>query len=99
MYKQNLAIVNNRYGEIERRIFELLAVTGERVFVLGPGGDIMVANAVKDGLFEDKHVEGMAFNITSDTGFQRSFPMTFTYWVTDAGVDFIARFAHGQSLP
>jgi len=37
----------------------MLARTGDRVFVLGPAGDILVANAVKDGFFEDKRVEGL----------------------------------------
>jgi hypothetical protein len=99
MYKQNLGILNNRYGEIERRIFEMLAVTGERVFMLGAGGDLMVSNAVKDGLLEDKHVEAASMIISGSDGFQKSFPMTFTYWVTDAGVEFIARFARGLILP
>ncbi len=98
MYKQNLGILNNRYGEFERRLFEVLARTGERVFVVGPGGDLLVANAVKDGLFEDKQVKGAEWKITGDNGFQKSFPMTFTYWVTDAGVDFIRRYAEGKDL-
>lgn len=98
MYKHNLGILNNRYGEFERRLFEVLAKTGERVFVLGAAGDLLVANAVKDGFFEDKHVQGMNFDIKGSNGFQRSFPMTFTYWVTDAGVEFIKRFASGDDI-
>lgn len=97
MYKHNLGILNNRYGEFERRLFEVLARTSGRVFVVGPGGDLLVANAVKDGLFEDKQVKGMEWKITGN-GFQKSFPMTFTYWVTDAGVEFIRRYAGGQDL-
>lgn len=98
MYKHNLGILNNRYGEFERRLFELLAKSGERVFVLGAAGDLLVANAVKDGFFEDKHVQGMSFDIKSDSGYSKSFPMTFTYWVTDAGVEFIKRFASGADI-
>lgn len=98
MYKHNLGILNNRYGEFERRLFEILAKTGERVFVLGAAGDLLVANAVKDGFFEDKHVEGMGFQVKSDTGFSTNFPMTFTYWVTDAGVEFIRRYARGIDI-
>ncbi len=64
MYKPNLGILNNRYGEFERRLFEVLAKTGERVFILGVAGDLLVANAVKDGFFEDKHVAGMEFDVT-----------------------------------
>jgi len=98
MYKHNLGILNNRYGEFERRLFEVLAKSGERVFVLGAAGDLLVANAVKDGFFEDKHVQGMNFDIKSDTGYSQSFPLTFTYLVTDAGVEFIKRFASGADI-
>jgi hypothetical protein len=98
MYKHNLGILNNRYGEFERRLFEVLAESDERVFVLGAAGDLLVANAVKDGFFEDKHVQGMNLDIKSDTGYSKSFPMTFTSWVTDAGVEFIKRFARGADI-
>ena len=98
MYKHNLGILNNRYGEFERRLFEILAKTGDRVFVLGAAGDLLVANAVKDGFFEDKHIAGMEFDVTGNNGFRKSFPMTFTYWVTDAGVEFIKRFAAGIDI-
>lgn len=98
MYKHNLGILNNRYGEVERRLFEVLAKTGERVFVLGAAGDLLVANAVKDGFFEDKHVAGVEFDVTGSDGFRKRFPMTFTYWVTDAGVEFIKRFAAGGDI-
>lgn len=91
MYKQNLGILNNRYGEFERRLFEILAKSGERVFVLGAAGDLLVANAVKDGFFEDKKVEGMGLLAQGSNGFEKNFPMTFTYWVTDTGIEFIQR--------
>jgi hypothetical protein len=98
MYKQNLGILNNRYGEFERRLFEVLAKSGERVFVLGPAGDLLVANAVKDGFFEDKKVEGMGLYVQGSNGFSKNFPMTFTYWVTEAGVEFIKHFAEGVDI-
>ena len=97
MYKHNLGILNNRYGEFERRLFEVLAKTGERVFVLGAAGDLLVVNAVKDGFFVDTHVEGMGFQVTG-SGYSKNFPMTFTYWVTDSGVEFIKRFAAGRDI-
>jgi hypothetical protein len=98
MYKHNLGILNNRYGEFERRLFEVLAKSNERVFVLGAAGDLMVANAVKDGFFEDKHVVGLDLLVTGDNGFSKKFPMLFTCWVTDAGVAFIKRFASGGDI-
>ena len=98
MYKHNLGILNNRYGEFERRLFEVLAKSNERVFVLGAAGYLWVANAVKDGFFEDKHVEGMGLQVNGSNGFSKNFPMSFTYWVTDAGVEFIKRFASGIDI-
>jgi len=98
MYKQNLGILNNRYGEVERRLFEFLAKSGELVFVLGVAGDLLVANAVKDGFFEDTHAPAMKIEVSSRDGSQKSFPMTFTYWVTDAGVEFIKKFSQGADI-
>ena len=98
MYKENLGILNYRYGEFERRTFAILAETGERVFCVGAGGDILLANAVKDGLFVDSQVEGIRFEVRGDNGFVKNFPMSFVYWVTDAGVDFIARYSAGQDI-
>jgi hypothetical protein len=98
IYKQNLSILNNRYGEFERRLFEILAKTGERVFVLGVAGDLLVANAVKDGFFEDKNVEGMGFEVRGSNGFVKKFPLQFTFWVTDAGVAFINRYSQGVDI-
>ncbi len=98
MYKQNLGILNSRYGEFERRLFEILAASEERVILVGAGGDILLHNAIKDGFFEDKHVEGLNMNIEGSNGFKKTFPLSFTYWLTDAGVDFIKRFAKGNDL-
>jgi hypothetical protein len=105
MYKQNLALLNSRYGEFERRVFEHVAVTGRRVFVVGAGGDFFVANAVKDGLFERLPRPGKGLRVElvtgakdPETGEEFSFPTSFRYYVTDAGVDFIRRFARGESL-
>lgn len=78
MYKHNLGVLNNRYGEFERRLFEVLAKSGGRVFFLGAAGDLMVENTVKDGFFEDKKVEGMGFFVRGSNGFERNFPMTLT---------------------
>jgi hypothetical protein len=76
-----------------------LAISGERVLVVGAGGDILLYNAIKDGLLEDKHVQGESLDIQGSNGFKKSFPLSFTYWLTDAGVEFIRRFAKGDDLP
>ena len=83
---------------VELGLFTELAKTGERVFLLGAGGDILVANAVRDGLFEDKKVAGIGMDISGSNGFKKNFPLSFTFWVTDAGVEFIRRYAAGENI-
>ncbi len=60
--------------------------------------DVLVANEVKDGFFEDKHTEGVGLTVDGSDGFHRNFPMSFTYWVTDAGVEFIRRYSAGADI-
>jgi len=98
MYKQNLGILNNRYGEFERRLFEVLATSGERVFVVGAGGDLLVANAVKDGFFQDTGYEPLKQDVCEINQFGKTFQLSFTYFVTDAGVEFIRRYATGADI-
>jgi hypothetical protein len=40
----------------------------------------------------------MTFDVTASNGFSKSFPMTFTFWVTDAGVAFITRYVGGHDI-
>ena len=98
MYKKNLGIVSNRYGEFERRLFEILAKSKERIVVVGAGGDILLANAIKDGFFLDQKVSGMNLDIKTNTGFQQSFPMSFTYLLTDEGLNFINKYSSGVEI-
>jgi HNH endonuclease len=98
MYKHNLGILNNRYGEFERRLFEILGKTNDRIFVLSMGGDLLVANAVKDGFFIDMNVESMNVNMSDGIGYSRNFSMILTYRVTDAGVEFIKSYSKGIDI-
>lgn len=98
MYKQNLGILTNRYSEFELRLFEILSQTEDRIFVLGMGGDVMVFNAVKDGIFQDLKVNGGNFIVSSDSGYERALPSVFTYKLTEAGVSFIHRYVAGKSI-
>jgi len=40
----------------------------------------------------------MGFFVKGENGFEKNFPMTFTYWITDLGVEFIKRFASGKDI-
>jgi phosphopentomutase len=98
MYKANLSILNHRYGEFERRIFDYIVESGERVIVVGAGGDILLYNAIKDGFLEDKNVQGISLSIKIGNEFEKKFPLSFTYWVTDKGLEFIKRYSEGNSI-
>lgn len=98
MYKQNLGILNNRYGEFERRVFAYLAETGSAMFMVGAGGDLLVANAVKDGLFADTGLQGMSYDVQDGLGGEWSFNMNFVYQVTPSGQAFIERYRDGQDI-
>lgn len=98
IYKQNLALLNNRYGEVERRIFELVARTKGRIFVLGAGGDILLANAAKDGLIKVTPSYAYGLDVTLNDGQKLNFPMSFVCEITDAGFAFVEQYALGIAL-
>ncbi|MFO0828704.1 MAG: HNH endonuclease signature motif containing protein [Phycisphaerales bacterium] len=98
LYKQNLALVNNRYGEFERRLFEIVARTGNRVFVVGAGGDILLANVAKDGLFRVTASNSYGLNVEFVDGTRVDFPMTFICEVTPIGLEFVQRYMRGAEL-
>jgi hypothetical protein len=98
IYKQNLALLNNRYGEVERRIFELVARTKGRVFVLGAGGDILLVNAAKDGFVTVTPSYAYGLDVTLHDGQKMNFPMSFVCEITPAGFEFVERYAQGIEL-
>lgn len=106
IYKNNLSILNHRYGEFERRIFVVMAEAKDnkdKIFVLGLGGDILVANAVKDGLFVDFGITRGSFDIATlqpdgTRKVLKSFPNNHTYIVTEKGWDFIHRYVAGINI-
>jgi hypothetical protein len=89
-YKRNLAILNSRYSEFERRIFDQIAETDRRSFVVEAGFDILLLHAVNDGLL--RRVE------LAPVGAQRGEPTQHTYEVTDEGMDFIHRYVCGEDI-
>jgi hypothetical protein len=89
-YKRNLAILNSRYSEFERRVFDQIAETDRRSFVVEPGFDILLLHAVNDGLL--KRVELAAVGAPRGEGTQ------YTYEVTDEGLDFIHRYVCGEDI-
>lgn len=98
MYKQNLALVNYRYGDVERRLFEHFAESDAQYAALGVGADILVRNAVKDGLIERVPVEFGTYDLNRSDGFKQSLPTTNVYALTAAGLVFVERLKQGRDL-
>jgi hypothetical protein len=90
MYKHNLEILNSRYSDFERRIFDQIAETGRRSFVVEAGLEIALVRAVNDGLL--KRVE------LAPVAGPRGEPTQHTYEVTDEGLDFINRYVCGEDI-
>jgi hypothetical protein len=90
MYKHNLAILNSRYSDFERRVFDEIAETDRRSFIVEAGLEIALLHAVHDGLL--KRVE------LAPAADQRGEPIRHKYEVTDEGLDFINRYVCGEDL-
>jgi hypothetical protein len=90
MYKCNLGILNSRYSDFERRVFDQIAETGRRSFIVEAGFEVLLLHAVKDGLL--KRVE------LSPVAIQRGEPTHHKYEVTDAGLNFVSRNIQGEDI-
>jgi hypothetical protein len=90
MYKRNLGILNSRYSDFERRVFDQIAETDRRSFIVEAGLEIPLVHAVNDGLL--KRVE------LAPVAIQRGEPTHYTYEVTDEGLDFVDRYIRGEDI-
>ena len=90
MYKRNLAILNSRYSDFERRVFDQIAETDRRSFIVEAGFEVLLLHAVKDGLL--RRVE------LAPAAIQRAEPTQYKYEVTDEGLAFINRYICGEDI-
>jgi HNH endonuclease len=90
MYKPSLGILNSRYSDFERRVFDQIAETDRRSFIVEAGFEVLLLHAVKDGLL--KRVE------LSPVAIQRGEPTHHKYEVTDAGLNFVSRYIQGEDI-
>ncbi|WAC91258.1 hypothetical protein [Mycobacterium sp. Aquia_213] len=89
-YKRNLGILNSRYSDLERRVFDQIAETDRRSFIVEAGLEIPLLHAVNDGLL--KRVE------PSPVPTQRGEPTHYKYEVADAGLEFVSRYVQGEDI-
>jgi hypothetical protein len=90
MYQRNLGILHSRYSDFELRVFDQIAETDRRSFVVEAGFEVLLLHAVKDGLL--KRV------VLSPVAIQRGEPTHHKYEVTDAGLNFISRYIQGEDI-
>ena len=90
MYKHNLEILNSRYSDFERRVFDQIAETDRRSFIVEAGLEISLLHAVNDGLL--KRIE------LAPVAIQQAEPTQYKYEVTDEGLAFINRYVCGEDI-
>ena len=90
MYKRNREILNSRYSDFERRVFDQIAETDRRSFIVEAGFEIVLLHAVKDGLLNRVEPQPVAI--------QRGEPTHHEYEVTDAGLNFVSRYTQGEDI-
>jgi hypothetical protein len=90
MYKRNLGILNSRYSDFERRVFDQIVETDRRSFIVEAGLEISLLHAVNDGLLKRLELAPVAI--------QRGEPTHYKYEVTDEGLDFVNRYIRGEDI-
>jgi len=90
MYKHNLEILNSRYSDFERRMFDQIAETDRRSFIVEAGLEIPLLHAVNDGFL--RRVE------PAPAAIQQGEPTHYKYEVTDEGLDFVNRYVCGEDI-
>ena len=90
MYKRNLGISNSRYSDFERRVFDQIAETDRRSFIVEAGLEIPLLHAVNDGLLRRVELAPVAI--------QQGEPTHYKYEVTDEGLDFVNRYVCGEDI-
>jgi hypothetical protein len=93
-YKANLAVLNGRYSDLERRVLQVMAdanaAPGHGVPL--PGGmDILMMHLVQDGIVEQRHPGGLIISISG-------VPARVAYVLTDKGRAFIDRWLGADPL-
>ncbi|WP_439380522.1 HNH endonuclease [Amycolatopsis lexingtonensis] len=100
-YKANLSVLNNRYGDIEKRLIEAYAErrsNGELLdedgdpynyFLLGGGSEISVRYLIRDGYLEKVDTQAPAVG---------PLPLIDVYQFTESGTEFVDSWAAARPL-
>lgn len=98
-YKRNLALLNYRYGEFERRFFDHCVRTGKRSVMVGAGAELLLSRAVLDGLVRVLPLQsGRESLLTSPIGENVFLPIYFMCELTENGKTFVDRYSRGNEF-
>ena len=103
-YKNNLKILSGRYNDFERRVFE--HIIHRKIVMLGPGADIQLSNAIKDGLLfvfdVDLPLGKTQLTVNTDIGRLKlknpPFPNQFLVGISPYGEAFVRALHNGDPL-
>jgi len=91
IYKSNLSILNNRYGDLEQRILKVFAENKSANQIWLPGGlDIMLMYLLQDGMLVDT---GQNSGVIMS-----GMPSQKLYGITEKGRDFIQKWLSAEEL-
>ncbi|MFF5109631.1 HNH endonuclease [Streptosporangium sp. NPDC000509] len=97
-YKANLAVVNGRYGDLERRILDYVAENPEKTIIgLPPYIGFLLLYLKKDGFIKKSDPKGDFYTRTQGV-FSLEVPITQFWEVTEAGREFVERWKQAQPL-
>ena len=103
-YKANLALLNYRYGEFERRVLDHFARNPKPNIISVPGGmELLVHYLVTDGYLAEVSGTGafeVGFQYRDSDGktYQVSIPDHTTYCLTIPGAEFVQKWKDAQPL-
>ena len=95
IYKANLSILNNRYGELVRRILsEFIDNKDQQTIILPPGFSLFVKYLIRDGILEIKYESpGFAYE-----PYMRTKDPYVEYGLTAFGKEFISKMIAAEIL-
>ncbi|WP_410668455.1 HNH endonuclease [Amycolatopsis sp. cmx-4-68] len=92
LYKANLSVLNNRYGDLEKRVLDLFAASPEAGFIELQGGlDLHLWYLLKDGLLQKINRGGGNIVIMG-------IPALETYQLTARGREFVSKWMSARPV-
>jgi hypothetical protein len=98
-YKANLATINDRYGDLERRVLEAYAENPDRgAFIFPEGFGILLGYLIKDGLLVELATLGRQGRMVVESLWSPKHELYRMFDLTDAGREFATKLREAREL-